>query len=289
MKLLHADAGPRARLFFTRYVFALWVLRFVFYSYAGLATLPRDYYAPVGVLRWTPWLNDLLFVPGAMTAMRLAAALAAAMCCLRPRSLRVWGTLACVLLTIEQSLVRGFSVHINHSEVNLLLAAYVLTAFAWADGSRQSHDDSRRSGVPQSAPLVTCALTFCLTYYFVGVSRLVYGGWEIYLDNTMINNVVVYAHQPWFVDFRLGLAVVQYPPAAFALKAGYAAITLFEILAPLALLWRPFRWLFLLVMAGFHVSNVLLMKIAFFENMALLILLIDLAYWLKEPAQASKA
>jgi hypothetical protein len=60
-------------------------------------------------------------------------------------------------------------------------------------------------------------------------------------------------------------------------------VTLFEILSPLALVWRRFRWVWLAVIAPFHLTTLFTMNIFFWENLILLaVVFTGLPTWVQE-------
>ncbi len=55
MRLLYEQATPGQRLLVTRYVFGIWLLKYVCVPLESLAALPHQYYTPVGILYWAPF------------------------------------------------------------------------------------------------------------------------------------------------------------------------------------------------------------------------------------------
>jgi hypothetical protein len=169
-------------------------------------------------------------------------------------------------LTVYQSLLRGFG-HLNHSEIAALLAVFVFTVFAWAD---------RIEGVQRpSYPLIAIVAMLCLTYTLVGIHRLLHGGMHIFVSNAIAHYTMECATRVTYFDFSLGKLLFDYPLLAQAMRGGFIAVTVAECLALFCLVSRRFRHAFLFVMLPFHVLSVLVMNIAFFENLLLLLLLID--------------
>ncbi len=281
MTLLHQRAGNAARWLFTRWVFGLWAVYYLLHPFERLAALPRGYYAPVGVLGWLPpSLEGWLWAPGVLPAIRLLliAACAGAMV---GRTFRPAAIVCCLLITVEQSFVRGFSSFMNHAEVPALLAVYLLTAFAWIDrwpdrwpGTQES--DAATGGFHRDGrPLFAFAAVLCATYAMVGVSRLVHGGAAIFGGDLMVGGILFYAPQPWFVDLDWGPWLLEWRHARTALNAGLAAVTALEVLAPLCLVSRRFRTVFVPAIALFHLAVLVTMRIEFFENLLLLPVLLD--------------
>jgi hypothetical protein len=67
--------------------------------------------------------------------------------------------------------------------------------------------------------------------------------------------------------------VLYRPWLSGILSAGFAVITLVEILSPFCLLSRTFRRIWLVSMLAFHVLTLLLMQIFFWENVVLILVL----------------
>lgn len=274
--VLHHDAGPQARQFFTRYVFCLWLAHEMAFPLERLAELPHSYYAPVGPLNWLPlWLEGSLLTWQSLFALRMAT-IVACVGALFARSFRLAAPIACLLITLEQSLVRSYSSFMNHAELNLLFAAYLLTAYVFADdmvGDRLRKLGERQRFSPDGIPLLAIACVLCVTYYLVGVTRMVYGGPMMFFNETIVNATLLYTRQPWFIDFDLGEWLVQSVWVRLSMKVGFAVITLMEILAPFALIWPRFRRWFVVSMLVFHVAIIVAMKVPFIENMFLLLVL----------------
>jgi len=275
MTLLHSQAGPAARRWLTRYVFGIWVAHFAFYAFEKLAYLPRAYYASSGLVYWLPdWTEAYSFDARLLLALRVIG-IAACLACFSQRLLRFASVVACWIITLEQSYIRGFSMHMNHAEVNLMFAAYLFCLFAWADWLQDSRKTPSREFNRDGAPLATIAMVFTTTYFLVGMTRLYYGGVEIFTSDFLVPVTLQFTRQPWYIDFNLGEPLLRSPVLVMSTNFGLFAITLLEILAPLCLISRAYRFLFVLGMIGFHLLVLLFMKIPFFENVLLLVFLID--------------
>lgn len=275
MTLLHANATARSVVVFARYIFAIWLLKFFVDPFEDLASLPFEYASVVGILKLVPEpiLREMLDV-NVLFGTRVAIVVLCFACLFR-RAFLLAAPLACVLITAQQSLTRSYG-HINHTEVPLLLAAFVLTVFAFAEARRStSTADDDPAYNRHAAPLVTVALLLCLTYSMVGMTRLVTGGFEIFLSDSIVKLLLDQAYHPWLIEFPWGREIYDWPLLVLALKLGFPIATTFEVLAPVCLVSRRFRVVFIVVMLGFHLMNLLLMKLPFFETMLLLAILID--------------
>ena len=268
LQLIHRDATRAALVFFQIYVFALWFIRIATEPLHRLAVLPRGYYDPVGVLRFLPdatqaWLLSTEGLLALKTALLVTCGLS-----LWPRAFRYSAPVAAVLLVVHQSLIRGFG-HINHAEILSLLAAITLAIFANLPQRRPSPAYN-----PNAVPLITVALVVTLCYSFVGLSRI-HAGISVFTGDTIINYVVSRSLRSYYYDFNLGMAAASWVPAVYLLRAGFPLVTLIEALAPLVLVSRWFRGMFLAVMVPFHFLTLVLMEVDFMENLLLYIVLVD--------------
>lgn len=272
MTVLHAHASPEALRMVRALLFGLWGIKLLFDPVQDLALLPVSVFNPPAPLAFFPRaVYSLMLLPASLLAFRFGAAalllLAARGCCF------LWlAPLCCVLLTVYQSLLRGFG-HLNHAEIAPLLAVYVVTAFAWADKVERVHRPAY--------PLIGIVAVLCLTYTLVGIHRLMHGGIHIFLSNAIIFYTVECATRLTYFDFSLGKLVYDYPLLGHGMRAGFIAVTAAESLSLFCLVSRRFRHVFLFVMIPFHVLSLVVMNIAFFENLLLLLLLIE-----RRPGQA---
>jgi hypothetical protein len=268
LQLLHRDASRGALVFFQIYVFGLWLVRIAAEPLHRLAVLPPGYYDPVGVLRLLPdsvhaWLLSMEALVALRSALLVALALS-----LWPRAFRYSAPVASLLLLLRLSLIHGFG-GINHGLILSLLAAITLAAFANLPRSKPSPGYN-----PHAVPLITVAFIITLSYSLVGLTRL-QTGISIFTGDTIINYVVSRSLRSYYYDFNLGLTVVSWAPAAYLLRGGFPLVTLVELLAPLVLVSRWWRGIFLAVMVPFHLVTLVLMEVDFMENLLLYVVLVN--------------
>ena len=268
LRLLHQDAGPKALEFLRLYVFGIWLIGILLDPLPRLASLPLAYYKAVGILRLLPepaeaWLLSVEGLIALKTALVMTCAVS-----LLPRAFRFASPLAVFFLLVYQCLVRGFG-HVNHAEIMPLLAAVTLATFA-----NLPRREPAPGYNPYAAPLITVALLLTLSYSALGFLRI-YRGVSLFTGDTILNYVASRSLRSSFYDFNLGFVAVSCAPAAFLLKAGYPVVTCIEALAPLVMVSRSFRAVFLAVMVPFHILTLLLMEVSFIENLLLYIVLVD--------------
>jgi hypothetical protein len=187
----------------------------------------------------------------------------------------------CILLTFYQGLIRGFG-YINHGELPMLYAAYVLAAFPSADAlSLRRSPVHRAQSVMYSAPMLAVGLLLALTYTFVGARRLTHGGLEIFASETLIHMIALRSFEPGPSGAGYGYLVLEHPWLALMLRIGFPIVTAFEVLSPLCLFYRGFRYAWIGVMFAFHGATGLFMQIWFTANFVLiLVFLTDSDRWL---------
>jgi len=281
--LLHATAGRKALWLFTAYVFGLWTFKMFVDPVHELANLPRGMVEPVGVLQLLPagWLSALLSVTG-LWLLRTAAVAGCALSMI-PRLIQWAGPLACIALTLHQSLVRSFGI-VQHSEIALLMAAYVLVLFAWYRWLGVGH--SKKEFNPHAIPLFTIALILTVAYALVGTNRLIKGGLHVFTSDTLPNYILSRSLATKYFEFGIGESVAEWPAVVLiGAKVGFFVTTIIEATAPLCLLSRYYRYLFLAVMIPFHIVTLLTMQISFHENLLLYLVLIDFSRWIPDKNQ----
>ena len=114
------------------------------------------------------------------------------------------------------------------------------------------------------------ALLLAGAYSLIGINRFAMGGLAIFTGDALPINLALRTFEYREFGFEWSVLLLQYAPFVVLLKAGFFVVTLFEVLTPLALVWRRFRWAWLAVMVPFHLSTLVTMNIFFWENLILL-------------------
>ncbi|MEB3323595.1 MAG: hypothetical protein VKI81_12290, partial [Synechococcaceae cyanobacterium] len=236
---------------------------------SDLALLPRDLQGSILLLQRLPeFIQAPLLTPFALEILRWVLLSLLALCALGIRPWRPFALPTLALLLVFDALVKGFAGYINHYQVGLISMVAVLALFPSADSAALIRWCRKRpaSGEVHVAAHITMALILILPYLLIGIRRLVYGGLQIHLNDTIVFDVAEQSLTPARWSFRLGLLVLDHSWIHPVLKGGFLLITLLEILSPLVLICRPFRHFWLLSMLAFHLSTLLLMNIFFWEN-----------------------
>lgn len=250
--------------------------------------VPIEYFSPIGVLQIVPqpvW--QFIYTAEFLSILKLAMSVCLALLLLGVRPFQCIAIFTCILLTFYQGLIRGFG-YINHGELPMLYATYVLAVFPSADALslRRGKVDGTHPTM-YKAPMIAIALLLCLTYMFIGARRLVEGGLEIFINKTIVHMVALRSFEPGPSGSGYGHLVLEYPWLALMLQVGFPIVTVFELLSPLCLFYRYFRWAWIPVMFSFHMATGLLMQIWFTANFLLIVVFLTdierlLAVWLPQ-------
>ena len=273
--MIHALATPRSLGFVRAWVFGIWFFIVALDPFEDLAALPAAIFEPYGALRLisrAAWAS-MLTAPGLLGfKVVLVALLGLAAAGVRPY--RPMAVAAAIGLTTHQALVRGYG-FIQHRELGLLFAAYVLAIFPAADGfGRWRRADERAPRADCSAALTLMTLVLLLAYSATGVYRLAYAAPSIFVTNSLRYYVAYTSFRQNYYAFDFGQLVVASPLLSGVLNAGFVGVTMLEVVAPLCLFNSRLRWAWLAVMCPFHVATLFLMKIFFWQNLVLLVLLL---------------
>lgn len=277
MRLLHQNATPEALNFFRKIVFSAWLLIIAFNPIWEISRLPLLAIEPTGIfLYWLPKAAVPVLIHPVFLISIYAVTLLSIIFVIINRSV-FWGILACFLLTVYGGLIRSIG-HMNHAEIAILYAAYFLVFFPMLDSllNEEQKQKINLSGIP----LVLTLLLLSLTYSHIAIHRFAFAWAPIYTPDSMTGWILQRSYERDFFAAEIARSIESYPLFNAMLGYGFALVTLFEILAPLVLVSRIFRRIFLVVIGSFHILCLLLMKIFFWENLVLFVLLFDISRWI---------
>jgi hypothetical protein len=274
---LYKGAGERTFILFRLMVFAAWAAKLVATPIGELTLLPLSAYQSIGIpLKYIPdfILSKELILSGVfLEVLKWSAFLVSVFAVAGPFK-NVSAMAACVLLTVFQGLIRGFG-FINHAEIPLLYAAYIVAAFPLFRSKNYQ------------TPFILFLTTFLFTYSFIAAHRVAYGGAEVFLTDRIsywIAEKTFDASSYFQIGWGVWLFKYEWVRQMFIL--GFPFVTAVELLAPFSLVSRRFRWFFLAVVYSFHFMTWFFMDLLFWECMLLLLLLLDMSRWFK-PRKAA--
>jgi hypothetical protein len=286
--MLHARVTPQTLGFVRAWVFGIWLWVVMGNpAFPDLGQLPGTLVKPVGVLVRIAFAvgKARVLSPPMLSGFRIVLIVVLALAMIGARPYRAIALLAVGMLTFHQGLVRGVG-YIIHGTLPLLLITYILAVFPAADGFAWRSRGARVTSSPlYSAALVLMTLVLLLPYTLIAAYRVAHASPEIFLTDALLRYIAesifpLTPYDGYGLVTMLGKRVLASPSLGMAAKLGFAVTTFFELLSPLCLLSRHFRYVWLAVIVSFHVGARLLLNIFFWHNLLLMaVLLIDLDYW----------
>ncbi|HYI61789.1 MAG TPA: hypothetical protein VEW93_08300 [Acidimicrobiales bacterium] len=273
--MIHARARAPHLAVLRVTVFGIWFVTVAQLRVRQFATIPPELVQPPGLLRALP-LEELLARPNLLQVLQVVALVGCtlAVAGVRPFPVVALPTVA-VLFVLDGAMksVGGFT---NHAQTAVLYAAGILAVFpaadAWSVARRPAPD--RRSPWLHRAPLVLSTLVITTAYTMIGLRRLVDGGLSLVtgasVETWLVSRSLEYGRYP----FDDGLLVLEHRWLLGLAVAGMALTTCFESLSLLTLRSDRFRLVWLAVIVPFHVVTLFAMRIFFWENLILVVVLL---------------
>ncbi|HSB29543.1 MAG TPA: HTTM domain-containing protein [Pyrinomonadaceae bacterium] len=245
-------------------------------SFSALGQLPVTILRPTGLMKLLPWsFYDRLLTPAGMYTLKTAMLLSL--------GLSTFGFLTslsskCSLLLVifYQGLVRSFA-HYNHDE---MLAVYYLVVLAFTPcGDSFSIDHWLRRKNPNQPlfaygfPVFLMQMLMAWVYFSSALVKLRVAGWK-YLseDNFPVLAIFHSLGNLHDTSFRLAFWL---PQIRGVLPYVIALVLLWELLFPLAVVWRRIRWLMLGFGILFHLATLFFMNIFFPYQLTMYLVFVD--------------
>lgn len=271
--MLHDQASAKTLGMARIVVFGLAAVSRVFCPVWEISYIP-DYY-PVGIMQllgaglWVPLITHPVAMAIHVLTIGLLLVVAAGM-----GPYRLLAPLACIALTLCEGMVRVYVI-VSHTHMVMLFSAYILCWFPAADALTLFRRRNPRSASPvmYRAPLVASSLVMCFTYMMTAAKRISYGGISIYLNDTILTATATRDAELGSAG-GLGIWACESVFMASVLRFGFPLVTLLELLSPLCVFSKPFRWVWMAVIVPFHIGAGLFMGIWFTYNLALMPILI---------------
>lgn len=274
--MIHSTSGPAHLAVVRITVFSIWIVILLGFQVDRLLAVPSELVDAPGLLGPLP-MDDMVADTPLMQGIRLAALLGCVLCVLGVRPFPLVAVPTVGLLLLIDGVGKSIGGFTNHAQAAALFVAALLALFpagdAWSIARRPP--DPQPSPWAYRAPLVLSAILITCAYSMIGLRRIVDGGTALVTGPTV---------ELWFVvrslgyaqyGFDHGLRVLDHPVILWAAIAGMALTTVFEAISPLTLRFARFRTVWLLVIVPFHVATLLTMRIFFWENMVLVVVLLS--------------
>jgi len=252
-------------------VFATFFINILFTSFRTLGNLPVEIMHPPGVMQYVSWqFYDLLFTPQSMLAFKfliLSSLLAATLGIYT----RFTSKLSLLLIMFYQGLLRSFG-HFNHDES---LGMYCLLILAFTPCADKFSYDARKAIknintkeiLTYKYPIILMQAVLAWVYFSTGILKLNNAGLQYFLPDQLpilsIHHSLDNLH-----DFQFKSAFTLPSLRQFIPLMTVGAV-FWEVTFPIGVFWKKTRWVYLGFGFMFHMSTIILMNIAFFNQLAM--------------------
>lgn len=261
-------------------VFGLWFFIILWSPITSYSFLPEEMFKPLGIYRVIFWaagsnLIDFLLSYKFLLFLKSALLMGTFACATGLKPYKIFSVATVMLLLIADMITKGFNGFVNHAEMGLLYSSIILMLFPSGDGFSLS---KLKRNVEENRylyllPIYIISLTICMAYSFVGFNRAIFGGFEQFYNNALNIHLITNSLNYTKYGMNWGLVVANSSLLLMLFKTGFSIITFFEMASPLLLFSRKFRFLWLAVMIPFHLLSFITMKIFFWENTILILVI----------------
>jgi hypothetical protein len=281
--MIHESTTARGAGFVRAWVFGLWAIYMLGDAPNQMAVFPREDLDIIGILRLLPdSFYDVVFTNAGLVVLKWVLVALLGACALGVRPWRSIAIPTVLLLTMHQGLKRGLFDYVNHKELSALYVTYVFAVFPATGFSPFVSTSADKAKAVLSAAhsrlvMVLSTAMLLLPYSFIAVRRISHNDWEFWSSDLLSFYVGRNSFsETWYGLGGVGQMVLRHPWLMRLFEVGFPVVSVVELLAPLCLLHRRFRNVWIVVVIGFHVSTLLLMDIFFWESMLLFpVLLVD--------------
>jgi hypothetical protein len=276
--VIHERADRSTLALLRVWIFGIWFVQLLFDPLQQLSALPDDLFRPPGFLKVVPTsLWSRILEERSLMAFRvilLGLLLLVALGTFRRPYVPI---LTAALVAAYQGIVRGYSGHMNHAEIMLLWATMLIVFFPMSDvlSVRRPRDGGPDVDRQARAGVLALAILFAASYFFVAAVRI-FKGIDLFRTDALRNNLAGH----WVETGRLVDGVYRLPSGtplwdsvpASVLQLLFVGVTVLELVVPLVIVSKWARWLITPGLLLFHILNIVLLGIPFFEDMLMLVL-----------------
>lgn len=261
-------------------VHGTFLVSILFTSFAALGSLPVTILRPTGAMKLVPWsVYDQLQTPAAMVGFKCVLVLS-----LLLSTVGFFTTISTktsfLLVLFYQGLLRSFG-HFNHDE---MIAIYYLAVLAFTPCGDDFSVDSRlketrvtRPAFAYAYPILLMQLLMAWTYFSSALIKLRVAGVK-YLSSDNLPALAIFHSLDNLHDTHFKLAF-WLPQVKAYLPMAVGLVLLWELLFPLAIFWRRWRWWMLGFGIVFHLATLFFMNIFFPHQLAMYLIFVDWDHW----------
>ena len=261
-------------------VHGAFLVSIIFTSFSALGSLPVTILRPTGAMKLLPWsFYDALQTPAAMVIFK--GVLVLSLLLSTAGFLTVVSTKTSLLLVVfYQGLLRSFG-HFNHDE---MLAVYYLAVLAFTPCGDEFSIDSwlRKTQTDRPAfayayPILLMQLLMAWAYFSSALIKLRVAGFK-YLSADNLPALAIFHSLDNLHDTHFKLAF-WLPQMKAYLPFAVGIVLLWELLFPLAVFLRRWRWWILGFGFIFHLATLFFMNIFFPHQLAMYLIFVDWDRW----------
>ena len=260
-------------------VHGAFLVSILFTSFSALGLLPVTILRPTGVMKLLPWsFYDALQTPAGMVSFKVVLVLSLLLSA--AGLLTVVSTKTSLLLVVfYQGLLRSFG-HFNHDE---MLAVYYLVVLAFTPCGDEFSIDSwlkKRAARPAFAyayPILLMQLLMAWTYFSSALIKLRIAGVR-YLSTDNLPALAIFHSLDNLHDTHFKLAF-WLPQVKAYLPFAVGFVLIWELLFPVVIFWRRWRWWMLGFGVVFHLATLFFMNIFFPHQLAMYLIFVDWDRW----------
>lgn len=267
-------------------VSGVFLIAILFTSVSDFGYLPVTIFNPTGVMQIFSWgFYDRLVTPGGMAALKCAMVLSLLMSTVGYLT-RISSVTSALLILFFQGLLRNW--RFTHDEMLGVYFLIILACTPCGDGfsvdSLPGADRRRRKSFVYGYPILLMQALMAWSYFSSAVIKLRVAGLS-YLDPDKMPTYAIIHSLDNLHDTQFRLAFLL-PSYRDVVPLAVSLILVWELLFPLAVVWKRARWAFLLVGVLFHFSTMFLMNIFFPYTLAMYLVFVDWPRWMTRVAQA---
>jgi hypothetical protein len=268
-------------------VHGTFLISILFTSFSALGSLPVTILRPTGAMKFLPWsFYDGAQTPAAMVTFKVVLVLSLLLS--TAGFLTVISTKTSLLLVVfYQGLLRSFG-HFNHDE---MLAIYCLAVLAFTPCGDEFSIDSRlkkaeRPAFAYAYPILLMQLLMAWTYFSSALIKLRVAGLK-YLSPDNLPALAIFHSLDNLHDTHFKLAF-WLPQVKAYLPFAVGFVLIWELLFPVAIFSRRWRWRILSFGIVFHLATLFFMNIFFPHQLAMYLVFVDWDRW-KDRLSGQKA
>ena len=278
-KFLHQSADKKILGIIRCGVFGLWFVIIFNAPITSYGSLPIELFKPWGIYKFIlspipEGYFQFILSFEFLLSIKYLLLVCCLLCFLGIRPWKILAGFTVLLLFLFDGIIQSFYGFANHAQLGIQLIAVVLAIFPSADGWSVLGSSQTNNKQEYISALLLCSIILCLPYMFIGMHRILYGGFELFTNDAILNYLSIRDLQYAEHNINQNPFILNYPSLFPLIKLGFFCTTLLEISTPLILTSHRFRYVWISIMIPFHVFTFITMNIFFWENIILIILLL---------------